>query len=233
MRKNKMLRMASALLILVLLTTSVVGGTFAKYVTTAEGTDTARVAKWGVTITANGDTFKKEYDQDDDSYSITGNKTVKVSSGDDKLVAPGTKGSMVKMTLSGTPEVAVRVNYTGKFAISDNWKDKGNAFYCPLIITISKGTMKNIINGSEYTSKTDFESAVNEAIKTNYEAVYEPNTDLSSKGDDSLSIDWEWPFHVNEANDVKDTYLGDQAAAAAPNPATVTAAVTTTVTQID
>ena len=49
MRKNKMMRAASALMVAVLLTTCTISGTFAKYVTTAEGKDTARVAKFDVT----------------------------------------------------------------------------------------------------------------------------------------------------------------------------------------
>jgi len=231
MRKNKMLRMASALLMLVLLTTSVVGGTFAKYVTTADASDTARVAKWGVKITANGDTFQTEYDQDDKTYTITGMKTVKVGSDSAKLVAPGTSGDMAKMTLTGTPEVAVRVNYTGSFDIGENWKDKEGKFYCPLIITLSKGAATNIIDGSKYASEAAFEEAVNKAIRENYQAVYEPGTDLSKKNGDSLSVHWEWPFSTSNDNDVKDTYLGDQAVNG--TAATVTVAVTTTVTQID
>ena len=47
MKKNRMMRLASILLVLVLMTSSVVGGTFAKYTTSVEGYDTARVAKWG------------------------------------------------------------------------------------------------------------------------------------------------------------------------------------------
>ena len=47
MRKNRMMRLASLMLVLVLLTSSVVSGTFAKYVTEVKGEDTARVARWG------------------------------------------------------------------------------------------------------------------------------------------------------------------------------------------
>ena len=43
MKKNKMMRLASFLLIAVLLTTSVISGTFAKYVTTDAQWDSARV----------------------------------------------------------------------------------------------------------------------------------------------------------------------------------------------
>lgn len=45
MRKNRMMRAASALLVAVLMTTCTISGTFAKYVTSADSTDTARVAK--------------------------------------------------------------------------------------------------------------------------------------------------------------------------------------------
>ncbi len=59
MKKNKMLRMASALLVLTLLTTCIIGGTFAKYTTSGTATDTARVAKWGVKVECTGNAFEK------------------------------------------------------------------------------------------------------------------------------------------------------------------------------
>ena len=52
MKKNRMMRVASALLVAVLLTTCAISGTFAKYVTTESGSDFARVAKWGVNVEA-------------------------------------------------------------------------------------------------------------------------------------------------------------------------------------
>lgn len=221
MKKNKMMRLASCLLVMVLLTTSMISGTFAKYVTSAEGSDSARVAKFGVAITANGETFAKEYNTHDNAYTET--KSV-IST--EKVVAPGTSGDMAKMTLSGTPEVAVRVSYAGAFDISDNWTVDGE-FYCPLVIKVDTTTIK----GTEYESAAEFEAAVNAAI-AKYTVDFGPNTDLA--GDDvkgcALAISWEWPFSV-EGNDAKDTWLGNQAVAG--NPATVTLKVTTTVTQID
>ena len=61
MKKNRMLRTASALLVLTLLTTSTIGGTFAKYVTSGRATDTARVAKWGVEIKTSGSLYSNAY----------------------------------------------------------------------------------------------------------------------------------------------------------------------------
>ena len=64
-KKNWTMRAAVLMLVLVLITSCFVGGTFAKYVTSGSGTDSARVAKFGVTVTASGDLFAKEYATDD------------------------------------------------------------------------------------------------------------------------------------------------------------------------
>ena len=117
MRKNKTMRIASLLLVAVLMTTCIISGTYAKYVTSGEVSDTARVAKFGVTVTATSDLFKAEYATDDTSY--TGSLSVKASN-DDDVVAPGTKGNISAAGLSGKPEVAVRVSYENvKFDLGD------------------------------------------------------------------------------------------------------------------
>ena len=226
MRKNWTMRAAGLMLALVLITSCFVGGTFAKYTTAATGNDSARVAKFGVTITANGNMFAKEYDE-----GVTAKTVISDGTDDKNLVAPGTKGNMVSMTLTGKPEVAVKVSYdaTDKVVLSDNWKDKDGNFYCPLVFTI-KGDHTSYIHGTDYNNVAALQTAIETEIKA-YSKEYEPNTDLATVGTDSLAISWEWPFSTSEENDVKDTYLGDQAAAG--NAATVSVEVTTTVTQID
>ena len=116
MKKNKMMRIASVLLIAVLISTCAISGTFAKYVTKAKGEDSARVAKWGVLVTLDGEAFLTEYEKDDDTYKpayANTDSTVTVqTSAEDKLVAPGTKNEGLVATLTGTPEVAVRYSLT-------------------------------------------------------------------------------------------------------------------------
>lgn len=222
MKKNVMMRIASFLLIAVLLSTSAISGTYAKYVTSAQGTDSARVAKWGVTVTANGSTFAAEYDTDDAAFTEA--KSV-ISQGGVNVVAPGTDGEMVSMALTGVPEVAVRISYNAVFDV-ENWTDQNGKFYCPLVITVN-GTA---FDGRAYTSAADFELSVNNAINACSED-YPAGTDLSGLGADALDITWEWPFSTSAENDVRDTFLGDQANAG--NWATVQLTVTTTATQID
>ena len=111
MKKNKMMRIASVLLVAVLISTCAISGTFAKYITKVSGTDKARVAKWGILLTVNGgDAFADKYATHDDSYE--GDYSV-ISSNVDKVVAPGTSSADVdkdnlQATVFGTPEVATR-----------------------------------------------------------------------------------------------------------------------------
>ena len=212
-----MMRFASGLLVATLLTTCIISGTFAKYVTSGKGTDEARVAKFGVTVTAHGETFAKEYARTDDSFTAETNTVVSTN---DKVVAPGTSGNMASMELKGTPEVAVRVTYEGAFKLNDKWKVEGTTYYCPLEVKVNETTLK----GTDYQDATEFENAVNAAIK-DYSKDYAAGTDLSGATSDSLNVSWKWPF---TGDDTKDTKLGDAADAG-----TATLAVTTTVTQID
>lgn len=118
MKKNKMMRIASVLLVAVLISTCAISGTFAKYVTRVEGTDTARVAKWGILLTVEGSAFAEKYEATDEAYLDDGGEYAVVSSVEgEKVVAPGTNSEEVKAnyvaTVKGTPEVATRYTLEG------------------------------------------------------------------------------------------------------------------------
>ena len=119
MKKNKMMRIASILMVATLITTCAISGTFAKYVTTAEGTDTARVAKWGIVLGMQSeDLFADKYATDDEDYegdySVVADPDNNVVEKEIKdLVAPGTKSvEAATATVFGTPEVATRYSLT-------------------------------------------------------------------------------------------------------------------------
>ena len=238
-KKNWTLRAAVLMLALVLITSCFVGGTFAKYVTSGDAGDNARVAKWGVSITAHdtGDVFAKEYD------AIAGQDNTVIAGGEYKVIAPGTKkDNAALVTLSGKPEVSVQVTYNAEhFSLTGNWiGDENNTFYCPLIIKVTgkvgDAVKTETINCVEKTSAAEVETAVKNAVAA-CSATYGPNTDLSTVAGDGLKISWEWPFEgtANQGQtDAKDTYLGNQAATATglDIPA-IHIPVTATVTQID
>ena len=223
MKKNKMMRLASGLLVAVLLTSSVVSGTFAKYVTTGTAGDTARVAKWGVKINATGltDTFSETYD----TTVAVGTSNVM------DLIAPGTDGELTDIKLSGTPEVSVRVYYNATFDLV------GFNDYCPIVIKVDDniyGTAEALLKTSftgtqvEVANAEELETKVLNAINVEHVNEYGPNKDLSSVTDDNLNVAWEWPFEVDDA---KDTILGN--AAAEEHFASINLQVTVNVEQID
>ena len=217
MKKNKMMRIASALLIAVLLTTCAISGTFAKYTTKGDFTDSARVAKFGVEVVAGGNLFAENYD---DTVVSAGAVTIGEGSYK-KLVAPGTDGAMTSFAITGSPEVDVKVTYEATVTLSV-WEVDGD-YYCPLVVYVND----NPIYGAGCTSEADFAGKIKAAIDA-YTASYEANDDLANVETDAtkLSVRWEWPFETG--NDVKDTKLGD-----ADELATIDIKVTCTVTQID
>ena len=232
MKKNVMMRVASALLVAVLLSTCAISGTFAKYVTAEEAKDTARVAKWGVTIdVTNYSVFTDKYKTEDNTF--TGEYSVKSINGDDVL-APGTKGTFAGFAIKGTPEVAVEVAVKAKSVdVSSNWtvEDK---FYCPITIKVGDTT----VCGLNYASETEFEGAIADALAAKT-AQYGPNTDLSGVNT-NLDISWSWAFvgatgtKINQTDEY-DTALGDKAAAAknAGEELTISIVTEVSVTQID
>lgn len=233
MGKHPAMRAGVVLMALALITSCFVGSTFAKYTTSDSGSDTARVAKFGVNIVVNGDTFATEYKSGQPGYEAA---TVVKSGTTDKVVAPGTYGRLTGVNITGQPEVAVKITYElTKFELGDNWKDSEGNYYCPLVIHVRKSqaldqTIKTTLDGLSYSSADEFEAAVKQAV-TEYSQVCQPGMNLTSQDDKNLTIDWAWPFESKVENNVKDTYLGDQAADG--NAATITLELTTTVTQID
>lgn len=230
MKKNVMMRVASLLMVCVLATTCGISGTFAKYVTKAESTDAARVAKWGVKITANGEMFTTE-----ETGTVAGAsaKTV-LSSNDEDVVAPGMSGSLVSVQFEGQPEVAVEVKYEATLAL--NYWTVDGVEYCPIVFTVAGATYGTNVTDAANKSATvaDLIVAVEEAIE-DYTAEYAAGYNLAGEAD--LAVAWAWAFETGAdaaekaANDIKDTALGDKAAAGTAPEIALT--VVSTVTQID
>lgn len=233
MKKNTMMRLAAVMLMCVLLTTSVVGGTFAKYVTKNDSTDTARVAKFGVVIDAitkeTNNLFVKTYKNDASDITVNA---------DEDVVAPGTSGEMTKFKITGTPEVAVRVTYAPILTLT-GWEIDASTEYCPIVFEITKdgATTTYGTNDTDATNKSvdvaALITAVQEAIK-DASKDYAPNKNLAESGDavnDDLVVSWYWLYEVDEDKNTKDTKLGKLAAEGhAPR---IKLDLTVTITQID
>ena len=237
MKKNVMMRVASIMLVLVLMSSSVISGTFAKYVSSGSGTDTARVAKWGVQVQGFDGMFSQTYAKDDDTAdeAVVGSNTV-ISSTDEKVVAPGTTGKMAEINVTGIPEVAVKVTYAASDVVLANWVDNEGNFYCPIIINVN-GTA---LCGLDYATPEAFATAITDVIASKSES-YPAHTDLSNTTvqNNYMDITWEWPFEgtvdylANDQTDVKDTFLGDWVLRGDAYKPVISMKVTCTITQVD
>ncbi len=231
MKKNKIMRLASFLLVAVMLSTCAISGTFAKYTTSNGGSDTARVAKWGVQIAVDGGAFAKNYDvvtgDAQASYTVS-------SSTDDKLVAPGTSGTFSGVSITGTPEVSVQITKTATLTLN-GWEipaptqenASATAFYCPIVFTINGTT----ITGTDYTTAASLISAVETAIEAGNN-IYAPNTNLANISGMNGNYGWTWAIGSTDEVNTKDTALGDAAATNATTPS-ISLTVSVTVEQVD
>ena len=218
MKKNVMMRVASALLVAVLLSTCAISGTFAKYVTEATGSDSARVAKWGVNIATTGSMFAGEEVAGDSATTVA--KTVLSTGGN--LVAPGMDGTMAEIVVTGAPEVAVKITHEATVAIS-GWAITGDDFYCPLVITVEGHDIK----GLDYDTAALVAEAIKMAID-GHSKEYDAGTDLNTTADE-VNVSWKWDVEGTaggEQTDAKDTLVADVTA-------TIEIGIKTTVTQID
>lgn len=136
----KRARLLAFVLTAAMATTVFLGGTVARYQTTASIDDTATVAKWGVKLTMAGDLYGYNYNK---NGVANGDKPTNVSAAGDSdtisveaksetapdkdQVAPGTSGDTLRISLTGETEVDVKITTkivtqdvslkTGKYAI--------------------------------------------------------------------------------------------------------------------
>lgn len=230
MRKNKMMRAASGLLVAVLLSTCAISGTFAKYTTSTDSTDKARVAVWG---------FNKDAVAELDLFDSSYGTTVKAAD-NDNLIAPGTTKtgtfSIINNAAATKPEVSY--NFTVSVAgseIADTIKNNPNILW-----KLDNGTfgtweklMSDILSLSG--TNTTYVSGTTEAVTKQYNPDEVPGAFVNGK---THTITWKWIFDENATdketgtsnNDIGDTEMGNVAVTTDTN---VVVKITVTATQID
>ncbi len=228
MKKNKAMRLGSAVLVLALLTSCAICSTFAKYTTTAGGTDSARVAYWGFkTTTTTLDLFDATYDAVASSGK-TGSATTA-----DNVVAPGTsKTADISFQFDSetspsitTPEVdytfAADVSATGITGTGDADTDALDAN--DNFVWTLKGP--NDEKATEYKTFALFSAALKSAIAgdssgtKDYTAGNLPST-LNAGTATTYTVGWEWKYEktttdtsgtttVDATQDATDTDMGN------------------------
>lgn len=217
MKKTKLMRAALLLLVLTLITSCFVGGTFAKYTTSATSSDTARVAKWGFTANNSSvvltDLFKDAYDQ-----NVQGKADV---------IAPGTTNSAnFKFEYNTTNNGATAPEVAYNFTVSTTGST------CDQSIQ-DNANIKWKLDEGQWGTWTELLAAIDalDGDKT-YAAGELP--EAFKNGNDEHTVAWKWAFEtttndgVDAAQDKADTDMGNAAALA-----TVKLVITVAATQLD
>jgi len=227
MKKNLAARLGVLALVLTLVTSSLVSGTYSKYVTTTTGTDSARVAKFLFNLTpSNGATLTQAtttgiYDVFHYTDSGVYNNGL---NGAAKFIAPGTTGAFT-LTVNNLSEVKV----IPTFAIT-------NVTTIPVYYTYPAGTVptqrySSVLTGA-YTGTPagtyqDL-TALTTAMNTGVTAL--AASDGATATTKAFVLNWCWDFTPNAAGgqtDTIDTTLG------IAGTATDALSIGVTVTQVD
>ena len=196
-RKSHAVRLGILALALTLVTTSLLGGTMAKYVTEVTGTATATVAQWSFTANGEAEQISSAIDLASTTYNAG---TIAA-----KKVAPGTSGSFT-ITLDGSGS-DVGIDYTIAITKNNASADLPTdlVFSTEAITEANPG--KNLADlQSNLTGNIPYKSGANNMKK-------------------DVIIYWSWPFESTQQGsdkDKKDTALGE----AAPNTGTLDITVT-------
>ena len=207
-RTSVMVRLVALLVITLTFTMCFVSGTFAKYVSSATGSDTGRVALWKIEVNdadissseANTYTFNL-FHTIKDTAGAAENDVKKDTEDYNKIIAPGTSGEFV-IKIENLSEV------TAQYAID---------------YTVTNDKSIPILFSVDGTNWSDTLADVTASDSTKLEM---------DSGTKSITVQWKWEYEKTgegnpAASDAADTVLGIAGSATL----TVTAAVT--VTQVD
>ena len=178
-RSSMMVRLVAVLAVVMMFTMCFVGGTFAKYTSSATGTDSATVAKWsfkvGETDIATTDTFTFDlFKTIKDSDGI--NNETEMNPVDGSIIAPGTQGSF-DLVLKNESQV------TAQYAIDYTVTNNNDI---PVKFSVDGGT----------TWTNDLaDVAASDSTKL-----------AANSGTTTIKVQWKWDF--NGSDDSFDTALG-------------------------
>ena len=198
--KNKFMRIAAVMLMLCLVTTCAISGTFAKYTTEVAGDDTARVAYWGFNGT-NADlvTIKSLFAE---SYNTGKVNTANVG---EKIIAPGTgnKATFVFNYVdsnfgAAAPEVAYTLTIDASASSIDPLIEANNNIKWAVY---EQGTDENLIAWGTFADMIDAIEALDD------DESFDAN-ELAPIANTTYVIAWNWAFEGPDGN-AEDTALGN------------------------
>jgi hypothetical protein len=212
--KNRVFRIAALLLVLSLISTVMISGTFAKYTSTYAGQDTALVAKWSfegfISQDPEGETaelplFGHLYDQH-----------INQKAGDDYIIAPGVSGEfVVEMEYLADVDADVTIEI-------EEGDDNPTNPEVPMEYSVDSGANWVTLDGlaealvAAITTNDEYEGAVLDEFAGEQDAVgfrlLKSDVDETDPVEISETVQWQWVYDVSGEQDKADTAFGKDSA---------------------
>ena len=141
-KTSKTARITMLLVVLCLISTAMLSGTFAKYTSEFAGEDTALIAKWDISVTDGEDNVLGGV-QSLDLFKHAFNQNIITGAGTDKIIAPGVSGDFT-LKVENIGDVAAEVVF--------DLAASGSANDVPIEYSI---------DGSSWVNLGDLETALN------------------------------------------------------------------------
>lgn len=207
---KKKLTVLGTLLLAVVISGYSVSGTYAKYTSSIDLADEARVAKWDIKMGQDSmntlNLFESSYFYGDDDH-LTVQSIANAEGKRADVVAPGTHGQYT-FALQGEIETnyTIDLTATGKNTVVLK-DDAGNITYNPMRFYLDTN---DSLKFNEINGWYDFQGLL-DALNALYSAdgtVYGPGTVDNT----SYTIYWKWDFETSAAANELDTILGQTSA---------------------
>lgn len=234
MRKDVLVRLAGLAIMLTLISSALVSGTYAKYAQAVTGSDTARVAKFAFNLTS-GTTTATQSQVGEASFDIfsTTDTGLYNSGAGASFIAPGTTGTL-ELDVGNLSEVKVSV----AFALAETFTNMPDG--------VAKIPLYYTIDGDDQRYSDTLAGVYDDSTNKSYKTLAElgsalaaslPASDGTVPQSKKVTLNWTWPFaaqaDVNGQSDPDDTALGIAVAESPAAAPSVKLAVTVTVSQID
>lgn len=207
MKKHNMMRVASALAVVTLLSTSLISGTLAKYTSEKSADSTAQVANWKFNVNGK-DIVQKDFTFDLfkrvlDTRALNDDANVKNEEGKN-IVAPGTWG-YVDLTIQNTSDVTAAYSIQLSSTLSHTAETK-----LPLQYAIKKKTSEQEDSKCPDTFDT---SAGAVGWTDNIDNVNVSENLMPDRDALTYRVYWKWDFGDVEATNTDDTRIGTEGTA--------------------
>ena len=213
-KNGKTFRIGALLLVVVLISTVMLSGTFAKYTSEYAGQDTALVAKWSLAMTADGTELgispsSVSLDLFDHSYNTHINK---MTNANEYIIAPGVDGEFVlKMNYLADVDADVKITIEAL---------PGNASV-PMEYSVDGTSWVNLDDLSDEIKKSTLEDtgdiSTDAAIAATNFRLVKSEVGATAAKTVSQTVKWRWAFDGTTtstgATDVSDTALGTSSVA--------------------